>query len=302
MSNKQYTHLFHLPKGTAMSVTAYCPGHISGYFKRIAGPTAGETGSIGAGIVIDPGVTVTVKPANHISVRILQRDQGCGVRQIADRSLPLESALHRVGIDASVVTECRLPIGAGFGLSAAALLATLTAVNAMADLGLDAHEIARVAHETEVVHRTGLGDVAACQNGGRVVRTGAGIDGIIHRHFDLPGTIYAISYGPIPTPLVLGSPAQMERVGRAFPKNEPSSAGEFVAAARSFARASGLMTDEVARVLSACAAEGVPAGMTMLGNGVFAWGHKAYAVLRPFGKVYRCRVATAGASIIAGGP
>ena len=41
--------------GFLMSVTAYCPGHISGYFKRVIGKTPEPTGSIGAGIVIDPG-------------------------------------------------------------------------------------------------------------------------------------------------------------------------------------------------------------------------------------------------------
>ena len=82
---------------------------------------------------------------------------------------------------------------------------------------MDPHEIARIAHETEVEHRTGLGDVAACQAGGRVVRTGAGIDGRIERLFDLPEPVYAISFGPISTPSVLSSPEQMERVAQAFP-------------------------------------------------------------------------------------
>lgn len=278
-------------------VTACCPGHISGYFKRVAGETPETTGSTGAGIVIEPGVTVTVSPSSRTMVHVLQRASRGRLRQFADCSPPIASALARVGVDAAVVTECSLPIGAGFGLSAAALLATLTAVNRLADLGMDAHEIALVAHETEVEHRTGLGDVSACQSGGRVVRCGAGIDGEIKRSFDIAGPVCAVSFGPIPTPSVLGSPFLMERVARAFPPRQPATAEQFFAACRSFTEKSGLVTPEVERVLRACAAEGVPAGMTMLGNGVFAYGSRAHAVLRPFGEVYRCEVARHGPRI-----
>ena len=280
------------------SVTACCPGHISGYFKRVAGKTPGATGSIGAGIVINPGVTVTVSAASRTTVSILNRPVHGRLRQVADVSPPISSALARVGVDAVVITECSLPIGAGFGLSAAALLATLTAVNRLSDLGMEPHDIARIAHETEVEHRTGLGDVSACQSGGRVVRTGAGIDGEIRRSFDLPGPVCAVSFGPIPTPSVLGSPSQMDRVARAFPDHEPADAAEFFSACRAFATKSGLVTPEVERVLRTCAAEDIPASMTMLGNGVFAYGEKAHAILRPFGEVYRCEVARNGPRII----
>lgn len=282
----------------AMNITACCPGHISGYFKRVTGPEKGDSGSIGAGIVINPGVVVTVSPARHTSISIRQRLAGGRVRQIADRSPPLESALRRIGIDATIITECCLPIGAGFGLSAAALLATLTAVNRLADLDMHPHDIARIAHETEVEHRTGLGDVAACQKGGRVVRSGAGIDGEIQRYYDLPGEISAVSFGPIHTPSVLSSSMQMDRVARAFPQKKPTNIEEFFLASRTFSYKSGLMTPEVERVLRACSAERVFASMTMLGNGVFACGLKAHAVLRPFGNVYQCEMADTGARII----
>ena len=51
-------------------VVAFCPGHISGYFKKIVGDTIATTGSIGAGIVISEGVTATVKPSDRISICI----------------------------------------------------------------------------------------------------------------------------------------------------------------------------------------------------------------------------------------
>jgi len=280
-----------------MKITACCPGHISGYFKRVSVPGPEASGSIGAGMVIDPGVTVTVISSPRTSINIFQKNPGGRMRLVADRSPPLESALFKLGINAKINTECTLPVGSGFGLSAAALLASLTAVNRLYDLCLSPHDIARIAHETEVQHRTGLGDVAACQGGGRVVRNGGGIDAEILRSYDLDSEIFAVSFGPIHTPSVLGSATQMDCVSRAFPKKEPATVQEFFLQSREFAYRSGLVTPEVGRVLCACEAEGVDAAMTMLGNGVFACGAKAHAVLRQFGTVFRCRMATTGARV-----
>lgn len=281
-----------------MIVTAYCPGHISGYFRRVVNQSRTATGSVGAGIVIDPGVTARVMPSDRTSVRVFRRTVQGNLQQVADHAPPVAAALSRIGMDASVVTECSLPIGAGFGLSAAALLATLTAANRAGDLGFGMHEIARIAHETEVRYRTGLGDVAACQDGGRVLRNGAGIDGEIRRFSDMDGPLCAVSFGPIHTPTVLGSAEQMEQVARAFPAATLPTKSGFFASCNEFSKNSGLETPEVKKVLCACRAEGIPAAMTMLGNGVFSYGSRAGAVLRPFGRTYPCSMARAGARIL----
>ena len=280
------------------SVTAFCPGHISGYFRRIEGESVAATGSIGAGIVISEGVTATVTPADATSVSVWRKEESGKRVQYSPASPPLEYVLKKLGVTVSVMTECTLPIGAGFGLSAAALLATLSAVNQSNNLGLTSHEIAMLAHEAEVVHRTGLGDVAACRGGGRVVRNGPGIDGAITRFFDLPGPLYAISFGPISTPSVLGSQEQMDRVTAAFPKNPPEDAGDFFTISRSFAERSGLLTSEAGAVIRKCTDNGIPASMTMLGDGVFAYGWDAREILSDSGKVYAFSVAGEGARII----
>jgi pantoate kinase len=283
---------------TPASVTAFCPGHISGYFKRVDGHDLATTGSIGAGIVIDEGVTATAHASRTPAVRIERIDRDGHRYEVAQDSPPIISAMSRIGVSASVVTECRLPIGAGFGLSAAALLASLTAINRLAGCDMSPEEIAEIAHETEVTFRTGLGDVAACQGGGRVVRTGAGIKGKIERRFDLPEPLFAVSFGPIHTPTVLGSPAQMARVTAAFPSASPGSVEDLFRLSREFAEKSGLVTPEVKEVLLACDAVNVPASMTMLGNGVFACGTRAGPVLRAFGEVYELHMAECGVRIV----
>lgn len=280
------------------TVTAFCPGHISGYFKRVDGADPAHTGSIGAGIVISEGVTATVRPAKETAVTVRMVKSGAGTVEIAHDSPPLESALERLGATVAVDTICRLPISAGFGLSAAALLSTLTATDRLFGLGMVADDIAEIAHETEVKFKTGLGDVAACQAGGRVVRTGAGIHGAIHRSFDLTGPVSAVCFGPIHTPDVLGSPQQMTRVAEAFPAQEPKTTGEFFSCCREFSKKSGLETSSVKKVLAACDHENIPAAMTMLGNGVFAYGSEASRVLGAFGEVYEMQMARTGTGIL----
>ena len=280
------------------TVTAFCPGHISGYFRRIEGDSIATTGSIGAGIVISEGVTATVAPAESTSVSVDRKDETGNLIHQSPKSPPLEYVLGKLGVTASVTTECRLPIGAGFGLSAAALLATLTAVNQSQSLDLSPHDIAALAHEAEVIHKTGLGDVAACQGGGRVVRSGPGIDAGITRSFDLPEPLYAVSFGPISTPSVLGSQAQMERVAAAFPTELPKDASDFFRISRLFAEKSGLLTKEAGAVIRTCTNNNILASMTMLGNGVFAYGQKARDILSPHGAVYAFTIAGKGARII----
>lgn len=283
-------------------VAAFCPGHISGYFRRIEGDSLASTGSIGAGIVISEGVTATVMPADVTSISVLRRKGFEAPVQFSHVSPPLEYVLRKLGVTAAVTTECRLPIGAGFGLSAAALLSMLTAVSQSHHLALAPHDIAALAHEAEVVHRTGLGDVAACQGGGRVVRAGPGIDAAITRSFDLPGPLCAVSFGPIPTPSVLGSRDQMDRVAAAFPSLPPKDAREFFTFSCRFAEKSGLLTREADQVIKQCLRNDVPAGMTMLGNGVFAYGEGAKKILRDYGEVYEFSVAESGARVLGGRP
>jgi pantoate kinase len=256
------------------------------------------TGSRGAGMVITKGVTATVRHADTPTITIRYRAGDHTTTTLSHESPPLSSILERLGVTASVITVCDLPIGAGFGLSAAALLATATAINRLFSLGLTPRDIARHAHEIEVEHRTGLGDVAAARGGGRVIRHGPGIDARIDRIFDLPESVYAVSFGPIHTPSVLGSPAQMHQVSSAFPLTDPVDAREFFTLSKQFAERSGLITEPVKNVFRACEERNVMAGMTMLGNGVFAYGTNAREVLAPFGEVYEFRISPSGPEIL----
>ncbi|MDV0443623.1 GHMP kinase [Methanorbis rubei] len=275
-------------EGTAV---AFAPGHISGYFKRIDGDSPKTTGSCGAGIVIDRGVTASVTPSPKTSVIVTDRTPD-GESLISYGSGLIEELLSGLGVCAKVETTSGLPIGAGFGMSAAAILATLTATNAVFELGMSAEAISELAHETEVAHNTGLGDVAAASGGGVAVRNAPGIFGVNSRFFP-SAEICSVTFGSIFTPDVIGSPEKMAQVTAAFPVGEPATFTEFMMKSRQFAEASGLIPARIRPVLDACDEAGILASMTMLGCGVFA-AADGFEILSGFGTAVPLKVCPHG--------
>jgi pantoate kinase len=280
------------------AAVAFCPGHISGYFRPVRAGSPKETGSTGAGIVISDGVMVKVEKSARTHVEITRVDSnGSIVERIAD-SPPIKYLMEALGVTSMVRTRCNLPISAGFGLSAAALTASALAANKVFSLGMTDAECSGFAHDAEIVHKTGLGDVAACQGGGIDCRKGPGIDADITR---LPGPfppLFAVTFGPLPSPGILGSPEVMEQVSRAFPDTCPGTMEELIDLSRKFAEESGLITPEVRLALDICDLADVRASMTMLGNGIFAAGEDAFPVLSGLSPVFSLRVATRGPRLI----
>ncbi len=279
------------------SVTAYCPGHLSGYFYPVIGSHPSTTGSIGAGIVVREGVAVRVSRSDEPSVCARRTGSGGTVLEEFTDAPPLSWLARQFPCTVRIETTCTLPIGAGFGLSAAALMASAFAINTLCDAGLSPEKCSGLAHEAEIRHHTGLGDVAACQGGGRDYRTGAGTGAGIIRYFDINEPVYAVNFGPLLSPGILGSGEALERIAAAYPGERPDTPARFFRLSRLFAEASGLLTPAVREVLAECDHNGVAASMTMLGNGVFALGEKARSVLTGFGEVFELHMATSGVRV-----
>ncbi len=279
------------------SVTAFCPGHISGYFLPVIGDDPSTTGSLGAGMVIHEGVSVRVTPSEDTGILARRIGQGGLVLEEFWESPPLSYLARKFPGTFRIETTCRLPIGAGFGLSAAALMACAFALNVLCRTGFTFRQCCQYAHEAEIFHRTGLGDVAACQEGGRDCRLGPGVGAEIIRYHDLPAPVYAVTFGPLLSPGILGSEKALEQVAGAYPSRCPHTPEDFFRLSRTFAEGSGLMTPAVREVLCECDREGVHASMTMLGNGVFGLGKRAAGIFGSYGEVFELWLAPAGVRI-----
>ena len=288
------------------SVTAWSPGHISGFFCPVITEEPDTTGSIGAGIAIEQGVTVTITGAARTTVHSLSRQNGTLHEKYFEASI-LEDLLHRldIPIPLAITTECTLPLSSGFGLSASSLLALSYAVRAYCRLSLSDIECAMIAHEIEVLHRTGFGDAAGSMRGGVLYRPVAGIQGGINGDsisYEKGEQITALIFGPLVSDTILTSETALLQIKEAFPDQKPKNIEEFFSLSYQFATKSGLMSKKVSHILNAAKRANVFASMTMLGDGVFALGQMGHAFLCAHAvdpkNIFVCDIAHSGPRVI----
>jgi pantoate kinase len=248
-------------------------------------------------MVIREGVSVRVAASEDAGILAKHIGPGGSILEEFQESPPLSYLAGKFPGTFRIETTCRLPIGAGYGLSAAALMASAFALNVLCRTGFTFRQCCQYAHEAEILHRTGLGDVAACQGGGRDYRLGAGVGAEIIRYHDVRTPIYAVTFGPLLSPGILGSEKALEQITRAYPDRRPDSPEEFFRLSRTFAEGSGLMTPAIREVLCQCDRKGVYASMTMLGNGVFGLGKPAAGIFDSYGEVFELWLASAGVRI-----
>ena len=143
------------------------PLHLTGFFYPIYTSDPHTTGSIGAGVVITPGLVCNIR-RDHRGITFN------GVALKAGPAIELYKNLRQpLGIE--LQGDCAP--GAGYAFSAASALA---AGSALVASGMATPlEVARMAHVIEVQHGTGLGDVLAIwEGGGLTIRTRAGAPGV----------------------------------------------------------------------------------------------------------------------------
>ncbi|WP_245522553.1 pantoate kinase [Vulcanisaeta distributa] len=143
------------------------PLHITSIWLPIYGNDPVNTGSLGCGIVIRPGVRFMFKPT------------ASPTRYGIDH---VDLALRELGVNAEVNYSSPVQLGVGYGMSAALALGTALGAAVIARKPLI--KAAQVAHVIEVRLGTGLGDVIAEYYGGGIelrLRAGAPGIGIIDR-------------------------------------------------------------------------------------------------------------------------
>ncbi len=129
---------------------AFAPGHVTGLFAvHDEGETPLERGSRGAGWCLDKGAWAAVQPTDE-TVFLLNGEPD-------DAPVTLTALEHLAG-DTPLAVDLRLdlPVGQGFGMSAAGTLAACLATANL--LGLDPEKALEATHVAEVEAGSGLGD------------------------------------------------------------------------------------------------------------------------------------------------
>jgi len=164
-----------------MMATAFCPAHITGFFKAELGKEdSKQLGSLGAGFSIQKGVKTivtirdkTIHDISNFAIRVNGFESGD--MQVSELVL---GKFATKGKFIDVVHEINVPVGYGFGCSAAVALSLAIALNDALDFKLSKIKVAQIAHDVEIECKTGLGDVLASYHGGFEIRVKSGAPGI----------------------------------------------------------------------------------------------------------------------------
>jgi len=286
-----------------MKATAFAPGHISGFFEPIYTQDITRTGSRGAGINISLGSVSHVIAKNsskqEIEIYINNKKSSAPVIRLA-----LKYLLGETPIKVVVKTNFELPMGQGFGMSAAG---TLSATYSLAKIiGVSTNDALKASHFAEVKLKTGLGDVMASFFGGIEIRKSAGLPpwGIIE-HIPGKGDLVLCVIGKkIDTKKILEDSEKANRIidyGKYCTKKllEKPSVENLFSLSQMFTKNTNLANERVLEAIEAANKFG-SASMCMLGNSIFAMGktEDLYNVLSSLGKVFVCSIDEFGARVL----
>jgi len=260
-----------VPSG--LRARAFAPGHVTGVFRpdtTARDPRA--RGSVGAGVVLELGAWVEAEfiPGRRSHVRVIGDGRGPWpiTEDVARRMAPRVPGTFRVRV------THELPVGQGFGMSAASALATALAVGAVS--GRTRAQAVTVAHLADLFGGGGLGGVAAILGGGLEIRRRAGIPpfGEVVHHAFAPTLLVGVVGRPIPSPSVLSDPKMLRRIRRASRDwdrvDRHPTPEEFFERSERFTDRAGLASPEVRRVVTGLRRRGASACQAMFGQSFVA--------------------------------
>ncbi|MFZ0830438.1 MAG: hypothetical protein WCB18_06840 [Thermoplasmata archaeon] len=199
---------------SSRTMWAFAPAHLTGIFSPALGARDPRArGSVGAGLVLEAGVLAgaTWRPSDRSALTL--RSDITGPLPISEEVA--RRLLARRPGRLSVRLRHELPIGQGFGMSAAGALATGLAVATA--MGVSRQVAVETAHLADLYGGGGLGGVSAILGGGMELRQRPGIPprGRV-THYPTAATVFVIVAGSaIPSPMLLGNPRFLARVERA---------------------------------------------------------------------------------------
>jgi pantoate kinase len=272
----------------AKSAKAFSPAGISSFFEICDRTPDGKpivdlerVGARGGGFGLVKGVLTEVSVSESETTSINVLINGKDFPEAETTKMVVRKLLERVNKKYEVIVRhhVEVPIGAGFGSSAAGALGTAFALSDALGLYFTYNQLGRIAHVAEVKCRTGLGTVGPLLLGGCIVTVEPGAPGyaVIDR---IPITaehwIVAGVFEPWPTKEVLVSPEKRKKVNEWGRKTvetilaEPS-LENFLRASKEFAVKTGLATERVKRlIVSAERAGAIGAAQNMVGEAVHA--------------------------------
>ena len=262
-----------------MMATAFCPAHITGFFKaELDKEDSKQLGSLGAGFSIQKGVktTVTVRERTKHDISdfaIKVNGFESGDMRVSELVL---SRFRVKGKFIDVTHDIDVPVGYGFGCSAAVALSLSIALNDALDCKLTKIQVAQIAHDIEIECRTGLGDVLASYHGGFEVRVKPGAPGIgqVKKiNSKEKRDVIIICFNPISTKKFLKEKiSSINGLGGKMVKKlvESNDTEEFQDMSIKFAKYVNVVTPKMNQVINLLHKNGIKCGVALFGETVFS--------------------------------
>jgi pantoate kinase len=275
-----------------MKCSVFAPSHITGFFEIVDHEDPLKRGSRGAGVALDKGVVTKLKISDNsfsddfqTSVRINGENDAKNASitfktlELMDKEFNISSLLE--GRTVKIHHKMEVPIGAGFGTSAACALGTALTMAKILELDVTFNNAATMAHLAEIEMKSGLGDVVAEINGGITLRLKEGapgvavLDKLLLNYLDEKLYVICKSLGGIETSSIIGDAHHKKRINNTgmymlnelLKHPEPST---FLKLSKRFAMDTGLLNEEVSHIINILEDETMGSSMAMLGNTAFA--------------------------------
>ena len=251
-------------------MSVFVPGHVTGFFNIENHESKLKNGSCGAGFLLDKGVKTTICDSDSFDFDVTSGDDTV-IRAVLD-------ILNLKETNFKVIQDIELPIGAGFGTSAASALSLTLALNEFLDLNYPEELCGQIAHMAEVNLGAGLGDVIAQTGKGLVLRTKPGAPGIGEiESYECGAYIGYKTFGSIETSDIICDPHHKKVISEAglkyldLFKQEPT-LDKFLEFSKKFSSETKLICEDVQREIDYFNSidDILGSSMAMLGNTVFA--------------------------------
>lgn len=255
-----------------MTNSVFVPGHITGFFTIENHEIKLKNGSCGVGFLLSKGVRTTISPSDKLIIDVNQGD-----------STVIDEVLSIMEIDAKfkITQDIQLPIGAGFGTSAASALSLTLALSEFLNLGYSDELCGQIAHMAEVNLGAGLGDVIAQTGRGLVLRKKPGAPGIGEiESFEGDVFIGWKTFGGIETSSIIQDPHHKKVISSSGDKylelfENESTLENFLDFSLKFSKETELMSDDVKSLIDYIdsSSDILGSSMAMLGNTVFVFAY-----------------------------
>mgnify|MGYP000026452034 CR=1 FL=1 len=266
-----------------MEATAFCPAHVTGFFKAHLDDNQNSLqniGSMGAGFSIKQGVTTRVKigtrdkhgPGYEITSHGYQSDKTDVSKYVLNEFLNLgkfSTKFFKIEHDISI------PVGYGLGSSSAVALSLSFALDQVLGTKLNKTTIGQIAHNAEINCKTGLGDVLASYHGGFEIRVKAGAPGIGHveKISTEKISVIMICFSPISTnKFIKERLSQINGLGGKMVNRllESRNYEHFQDMSLEFAKYVDIMTPKMQKIVNELSENNIKCGIALFGETIFS--------------------------------